>query len=583
MNFPHQPARRWSPAPVPPEARALESAGFPAWLSALMARRGVTDKDSANVFLTPRSEHLHPPLDLKGVSQAVERISAAKERRERVAIVGDYDVDGVAATALLSAVFRAVGIEVEIILPNRLEEGYGFQLVHVERAHTAGCKLVVTADCGTTALEAVDEARERGIDVIVTDHHLPAGAAIRGAIEVNPKRQPGDHPFSDLAGAGVALNLAIAVADRFERAIDIGALLRIACLGTICDLVPLLGENRTIAAVGLQELANTRSIGLRELMRRADVRTPVTSSDVGYRLGPRLNAAGRMSRPDEALELLMTRERSRAAELAQQLDDWNRSRQAAEARVVEEALEAMVSRSSLPPILVGWSDGWHPGVVGIAAGRIARQANRPTVLFSVDGEWATGSGRSIVDVHLHEFLSSWADRYARFGGHAQAIGIKVREESLEELRAAWEGRAAELWSEELLTKTLSYELEIPVAELDNAMVEKIRSLEPFGMGNREPRFRVGPLRSSGRPRLFGKGHLGLKAEGEDGSPIDLLGWGWEERAELLQGWFEVLGCLEKDTYTQQPVLRLVDARPWRPGEPSPEQEGAAPRRMTDDG
>ena len=583
MKFPYQPVRRWSRVPTPAQAKNLETAGLPPWLLPLLARRGVVDSQSVEAFLRPRVEHLHRPADLVGIPAAVQRIALARERAETIGIVGDYDVDGVSATALLAAVFRSAGLDVEVILPNRLQEGYGFQMIHVERAAAADCALIVTADCGTTAIEAVQAAQERGIDVVITDHHLPKDEPIPGAIEVNPKRQPGEHPFSDLAGAGVALNLAIAVGERLERSIDVEALLRIACLGTICDMVPLVGENRTISAVGLAQLAKTRSVGLRELMRKASVRFPITSSDVGFRLGPRLNAAGRMSRPDEALELLLTRDRDRAVALAQQLDEWNRSRQVAETRVVEEALEAIAHRGSLPSILVASSETWHPGVVGIAAGRIARKANRPTVLFSVDGEWATGSGRSIADIHLHEFLSSWTEKCERFGGHAQAVGLKVAAKDLENLRSTWEQSAGELWEEDSLAKTLNYELEIPVGEIDDEVVAKIHLLEPFGMGNPEPRIRVGPLRPAGRPRLFGKGHLGLKAEGEDGSPLDLLGWRWEERAQDLEGSFEVLGCLETDSYTQKPVLRLIDARPWNPERPSNEQDGAPPRRMTDDG
>ena len=583
MELRHQPVRRWSLSPVPDAGLALESTGYPAWLAVLLARRGVSDRETADAFLKPRLEHLHSPTDLEGVEEAVERIGVARERNEKIALVGDYDVDGVSATALLSAVLRVSGLGVEIILPNRLDEGYGFQVLHVDRAREAGCSLILTADCGTTAIEAVDEAIGNGLDVIITDHHLPGAEPLRGAIEINPKRKPSAYPFSDLAGVGVALKLAIALGEHFQRSIEVGALLRVACLGTICDLVPLVGENRTIASLGLEELASTRSVGLKELMRKAGVRFPVTSSDVGYRLGPRLNAAGRMSRPDEALELLITKDRVRAAALAEQLDDWNRSRQVAEAQVVEAALEAFALRDPLPSILAAWSDAWHPGVVGIAAGRIARRVHRPTVLFSVDGEWATGSGRSISEVHLHDFLGGWKGEYERFGGHAQAIGLKVAVQDLERLRTSWELSAAEMWDQDSLTKTLTYELEIPASALDGDLVAKLRSLEPFGMGNPEPVLRVGPLCPSGKPRYFGKGHLGLAAQGEDGSKIDLLGWGWRDRANELEEPFEVLGCLAEDSYTRKPVLRLVDARPWVVTRGSSAQVGPAPRRMTEDG
>ncbi len=582
MPLPSQPTRRWTPAPIPESAGILEEGGTPAWLAVLLARRGVADLESADTFLNPRAENLLPPSDLQGISAAVERIRTARERCEKIAIVGDYDVDGISATALLLAVFRASGLEAEAILPNRLDEGYGFQALHVERARQSGCSLIVTADCGTTAVEAVEAAQVGGIDVIVTDHHLPDSEPISGVIEINPKRQH-DCASPNLAGAGVALKLALAVCDEFDRSIEVGALLRVACLGTICDMVPLVGENRTIAAVGLEELGRTRSVGLKELIGRADVRVPVTASDVGFRIGPRLNAAGRMSRPDDALELLMTRDRNRAASLAEHLDEWNRSRQAAEKRAFEEALEIFAGRDPLPPVLVSWSDDWHPGVVGIAAGRVARKFHRPTVLFSVEGAWATGSGRSISDIHLHEFLGLWTGEYERFGGHAQAIGIKVPAQRLEALRTLWEDKAQDLWDEETLTREYRFELEMPVSALNNELVAQLGCLEPFGIGNQQPVLRVGPLIAKGRPRLFGKGHLGIAAEGEDGAPIDLLGWGWADRAADLEGSFEVLGCLEMNDYTKRPVLRLVDARPWERHAETSAHEGAVPRRMNPDG
>ena len=290
-----------------------------------------------------------------------------------------------------------------------------------------------------------------------------------------------------------------------------------------------------------------------------------------------------MSRPNEALELLMTRDRDRAASLAAQLDEWNRSRQAAETRAFEEALEILSGRDPLPSVLVSWSNDWHPGVVGIAAGRVARKLHRPTVLFSVEGEWATGSGRSIGDIHLHEFLGNWTGEYERFGGHAQAIGIKVPAQRLEGLRTMWEDKAQELWDEETLTREYRFELEMPVSALSNELVDQLGTLEPFGIGNQQPVLRVGPLRAKGRPRLFGKGHLGLAVEAEDGSPLDLLGWGWADRAQELVGDFEVLGCLQMDDYTKRPVLRLVDARPWKGKPDSSAQDAAAPRTMTPDG
>jgi single-stranded-DNA-specific exonuclease len=554
------PAAEWVAAPVPEGAADLERVGLPRWMAVLLARRGVTDEVEARRFLTPSLDQLHDPFLLHGMESAVERLLAARERGQKIAIVGDYDVDGVTATAILLAVLRNCGCDAIPIVPHRLREGYGFQGVHVERARAEGCSVIVTADCGSSAAGAVGEAMAAGMDVVVTDHHLPGCELPAGTVHINPRQQVCCYPFRDLAAAGLALKLALAFAGRCGKELDPAPLLRIACLGTIADLVPLQGENRVIASLGLAALADVRSAGLKALIQQAGLKAPFSAADVGFRIGPRINAAGRLHEAEHALELLLSRDPKRAAELAQELDTLNRDRQAEEAQVVEDAFRMFAERSPLPPILVGWSPEWHKGVVGIAAGRVAKELHRPTLLLSVEAEVASGSGRSIPGLELHSFLLRWQDRMIRFGGHAQAVGLTVRLDVLEELRREWEAAGAE-WPAGLLARRHEYELELPPRRLTSKLVAQLGRLEPYGMGNPRPLVRTGPLSLEGPPRLFGNGHLSGRATSDDGASVDLVGWGWQERATDLSGTFEALGWIEHDAYRGGPCLRLLDSRP----------------------
>lgn len=547
--------------PEPPAVAQLIRDGLPARLARLLARRGVSDATEARAFLSPSLDQLHDPLLLAGLPQAVERLLLACERKEVVAVVGDYDVDGVSATALLLATLRSCGLTAHPVLPHRLREGYGFQPLHAERAAELGCGVIVTVDCGVAALAAVERARALGIDVIITDHHLPGEALPAGVVLVNPRQPDCAYPFPDLAGVGLAFKLALALLERAGRPAPFEALLRIACLGTIADVVPLLGENRVIAALGLAALGATRSVGLKALIAVAGVKPPFSASDVGFRLGPRLNAAGRLASPDGALELLLTRDPARAGVLAGELERHNRARREEEVQVLDEARQIALARTPLPPILVAWSDTWHRGVLGIAAGRLARELSRPTVLLSAANGSAIGSGRSIAGVDLHAFLSAFQHRCERFGGHSQAIGLSVAVHELEALRRDLEEAAAE-WPATLLAPRLEYELEVAPGEVQEGLLAELARLEPHGQSNPQPLLRVGPLRLTAEPRLFGRGHLSAAAAGEDGARIGLLGWRWQERQAALAGRFEVLAHLERDDYSQRPVLRLVDARPF---------------------
>lgn len=552
----------WIAEPTPEFEAELRSAGVDAALTSFLARRGVKTAAEAERFLEPRVEDLLPVDSLPGIEEAVGRILMARDRSERVAVVGDYDADGVTGTALLSACLELAGIENECLLPHRLRDGYGFQLTQLQQAVESGCSLLVTVDCGMSSHEALAEAARQGVEVIVTDHHLPGDELPEAAAVVNPRLERDGKRYGNpgLSGAGVALKLGMAILEAVGRTPPTMSLLRVACVGTIADLVELEGENRVIAALGLRALEQVRSPGLRALLEVARVKRPITSDDIGFRIGPRINAAGRLDSPDRALELLRTRDPDRARRLAAQLDEWNQKRQTEERRVVEAARRHFESMDRLPRVLVAWHPDWHRGVVGIAAGRLAKEFNRPTVLLQDLGAEATGSGRSIESIHLHRFLSSWNDEFHRFGGHRQAIGLTVATDRLQHLSEQW-NEAAQEWEADRLVKRYRYEQHCgEVTTLRDDLYPKLQKLQPFGQGNPAPVLRVGPLKSARDPRVFGNGHLDLMVEDLEGGRIGLTAWHGAARRPVFEGHFEVLARLAWDDYLGTPSLMLVDAK-----------------------
>jgi single-stranded-DNA-specific exonuclease len=554
----------WIAARVPPAAADLRSAGVPDRLAVLLAQRGIETAAEARRFLEPGLDHLHRPERLAGLAAAVARLAAASRAGETVAVLGDYDVDGISATAILVAVLRVAGAHPEPLVAHRHTEGYGFQAAHARRAAERGATLLVTVDCGTNSRAAAAAARELGLELIVVDHHLPDDGPLLEAILVNPRRPDCGYPYDELTGAGLALKLAAALLEALDRQVPWESLLRVACLGTIADVAPLTGENRVIAALGLEALGSSRSPGLRALIAAAGLRPPLRATDVGFRLAPRLNAAGRLGPAEPALDLLLERDPVRARALAQQLEALNRERQRIESTILSEARSAIEGRSATG-LVVAWSEEWNRGVVGIAAARLVRELGRPVILLAVEGETATGSGRSVPGIHLHGFLGAWGERMERFGGHAQAIGLTVRRDRLEELRRDWEAASRD-WPAHDPEAERRYDLDLGPAELGPSLLEEIERLEPFGPGNEAPIFRVGPLRRRGAARRFGRGHGALLLELPGGDEIEAVGWGWGERLGSAPEWLEVLAGLERDRWRGGVRLRLEALRPAAPND-----------------
>lgn len=455
--------------------------GMPAWMSRLLQARGVRNEADAQAFLHPSLNQLLPPSLLSDMDKAAELLTAAKDKGWRAAIWGDYDVDGVCASAVLRETFDRMGLDCRVYLPDRHREGYGLNRAGVE-ALAQDCQVLVTVDCGITGIGEVERARELGMAVIVTDHHRHGDALPPADAVISPLL--GDYPFPFLCGAGVAWKLAM-------RLLGNGALdlMELAALATVADMVPLTGENRCITALGLERLSATGRPGLRAVMNRSGVFGRVSSDQVGFQIGPRMNACGRLESAGTALQMLLTRDPVEAEALALRMEKLNRDRKDLENKVLTEAL-SQVDRMDLVTTraIVVCGDDWNSGVVGLAAGRIAEKYAYPTVALARDGDTCVGSARSAGDVDIYLALSQCADLFLRFGGHRQAAGLTLPWDRVEEFKARL-SRAVEEQTGGLPPETLILcDGELTLREVTEETVRWLEKLEPCGTGNPAPRF-----------------------------------------------------------------------------------------------
>jgi single-stranded-DNA-specific exonuclease len=474
---------RWRSDPYDVAAgRALaQGLGVSPVVGAILARRGFHELEEARRFLAP--EEAHDPRSLPGVPAACELILGHIGRGERIAVFGDYDVDGVCSTAMLLRTLRALGADPVWELPSRFDEGYGLSEAAVERLAGRGVRLLVTVDCGITAVEPVAAARAAGLEVVITDHHRP-GETFPGCTIVHPAL--GDYGCPELCASGVVLKLSEALYAAAGRDPAAAEDVDLAALATVCDLVPLRGENRRIVREGLLELARTRKAGLRALMEVGGV-TPgdISEHSLGFRLGPRINAAGRMQRADAALELLLTDDPARASEVAKELDFLNRDRQEAETRILFAAEAAAAAQAHQAAIVVA-GEGWHPGVVGIVASRLVERWRRPCVVIALDGAAGRGSGRSISAYDLHAGLADCSEHLSRFGGHRMAAGVELSVDSVDDFRRALAAHAAAALAPDDLIPVERVDAVVPGGDLGLALAEDLDLLRPFGMGNPQP-------------------------------------------------------------------------------------------------
>jgi len=520
---------------------------------------------------------LHDPAGIHGISAACDRIERAVRDRETILIYGDYDVDGVTSIVLLQTVLRLIGADADHVVPHRLVDGYGLKLEVLERVLAEkAVRLVITVDCGITSVEPVRRAIDRGIDVIITDHHLPPGVLPDAAAVLNPKQPGCAYPFKELAGVGVAFKLCCELVRRSGKKISTESLLKIAAIGTVADVAPLIGENRTIAWLGLNGLADPRNRGLRALIRRLGMLgRPLRAVDVGFRIGPRINAAGRLASAETAIDLFAAETDEIAWNLCAELDRMNAERQAVELEVrtaAEEQVAGLLgcsvahlgnSATQQPSnrVLILAGSDWHKGVIGLAAGRIAQKYHRPTLVMSIDGAIAVGSARSIPTIDLHEQLESIGDVFTHFGGHEFACGFALPAARIPELRKRL-SEAFEQIDANLFRRDAQIDGALAFAQIDRAFLEGHELLQPFGAGNPQPLFLARGVRVTAR-RPFGEGCLELALEDASGRATAVL---WPS-AKMLEAHFsnggrsDIVFQIEPDAYAQSGArLTLVDAR-----------------------
>jgi single-stranded-DNA-specific exonuclease len=544
--------KRWrfaAPDPALVESLRTEAKVSPI-LARLLALRGVMSAD-AEKFLSPSIEQLHSPYLMRGMTAAVERLSAALANKEGILIYGDYDVDGTTAVVILKTAIELCGGTADFHVPHRIKEGYGIKDDVIERAAESGIKVVISVDTGIRAFQAAETAKRVGIDLIVTDHHLPeAHEGVPKAWAVlNPNQQGCDYPCKELCGAGVAFKVAQALFAKFKDAADqarlIPSFLKMVAIATIADAVPLVGENRTIARLGLEGLRRPVNGGLKALMEVSGLtgERALAAGDVGFRLGPRINAAGRMDIARDVIELFTCKEQARCKEIAEKLNQLNLERQAEEARIVAEIDSQLAAEPDLTGkfCMVFDGDGWHRGVVGIVASRVVEKTGRPALVIAKDGEEAHGSGRSISAFHLLDGLESCHDLFTRFGGHAHAVGFALPSSSVPVLKQRLNDYAqARLTADDFLPE-LCIDAEIPLGSVTPELFRSLERLEPFGHGNREPVFSSQGVSLLQPPKIIKEKHIKLRVnqrrpDAKASFNYDAMGWRMAERlqAEPLQ-------------------------------------------------
>ena len=537
---------------------------LPRLLATLLAGRGLTEPDTVTRFLKPSLAQMNNPFDLKGMEAAVVRIGQAIEKKESIWIYGDYDVDGITATATLLLTLQELGCEAEYYIPHRLSEGYGLNAEAVEQLAHDGARLIVTVDCGITAVRESIRAGELGMDLIVTDHHEPGPELPRACAVINPKQDGCGYPFKGLSGVGVAFKLAHGILKRFHPDPDaarefLKSLMDLVTLGTVADIVPLLGENRAMVSFGLERLRQSKRLGLMHLFENATL-TPgqLNAGSISFIIAPRLNAAGRTEHAMFSVELLMTNDAGRARDLARQLEGFNDNRRDIEQGTVEEAV-ALLEPCATDPVIVVAQEGWHQGVLGIVASRLVGQCYRPAIVFGVEGDLARGSGRSVPGFDLLEALKHCHEHLSQFGGHKMAAGVELHAHNVDAFRLAINEYAQGVMDENLRRPLIMIDAEAGPADLAPEVIGRLEELAPYGPENPKPIVSLENFKLIEEPRVFRQKHLKLMCSGPDGRALPVIGWSMAARLEELlhcRGVLRLAGTPLINTYNGRVSVEL---------------------------
>jgi single-stranded-DNA-specific exonuclease len=531
-------------------------------LARILVARGYTDPEAAYRFLNPALHDLSDPKRLPDIEPAVRRLARALERKEPVLVYGDYDADGVTATALWLTTLRKLGVRAEPYIPHREQEGYDLHPNAIEAARRIGASVVLTCDCGTRAHHAVDALNAAGLEVVITDHHEPSDRLPNALAVVNPKRADSQYPFRELSGVGVSFRVAEALLRErnLSRNGFRNTMLDLVALGTVADVVPLIGENRVLVKLGLEQLHQTQRVGLEALKQVAGVKGYPTARDIGFGLAPRMNAAGRLEDATLALQLLITEDKNIAEEIAKKLDKHNRDRQKLQEEAVQEAI-AQVERENLARhrALVVQSPNWHHGVVGLVAGKLMNRYYRPVAAVTVDSEAgvARGSMRSIPEFNLTALLAQMKSLCLKCGGHAAAGGFAVALEQLDALRMLITDFANAHLTDDALVPTLEIDQAIAPSEATVRLVQELGMLEPFGAGNERPLFLCRGVEVLGSRASSNGKHLFLKVRGEGGVETAAVLWDGGDYPIEPQTRVDLVFDLEEDTYYGHGTTRWV--------------------------
>jgi single-stranded-DNA-specific exonuclease len=538
---------RWRPRSLPDEALARRlqlEARIPPLVAGLLVERGISTPEEAQRFLQPAFAQLHSPYRMRGMDAAVERVRAALAAQEKIFIYGDYDVDGTIAVVILKTALELMGGDCEFHVPHRLQEGYGMKDDVLERAAAAGMRLIISVDTGIRAFTAAETARRLGLELIVTDHHLPQQEGVPHAAAVlNPNQAGCSYPCKSLCGAGVAFKLAQALLELAGLSRLLPSFLKMVAIATIADAVPLVDENRILAKLGLEALRQPVNPGLKALMDIAQLNhgRALTTAEVAFRVAPRLNAAGRMDVARDVIELFSVRDPAVAKALAERLNQLNLERQQEEQSIVRAIEDRLAADDSLRQAwcMVVEGEGWHKGVIGIAASRLLDRYCRPVLVIAREGDMAQGSARSIPGFHMLSALESCAHLFTRFGGHAHAAGFALPSSRIPELRRELERIAHERLRPEDLEPVLNFDSELSLDQITPELFAQVQSMAPFGMGNPEPVFVARRVRLVGPPRLIKEKHMKFRVRqaystGQEGAwamprQFDALGWGMAGR------------------------------------------------------
>ena len=517
----------WVVSPPRPEADALaEALSIPPSIARVLVNRKILTPDDARAFLHGGLDGLHDPYLMKGMDRAVERVGTAIDRGEKILIFGDYDVDGVLSTVMLMKALTTLGAKAEYFIPERLTDGYGIKAEHVRIPVERGASLVISVDCGIKAVEFAAGAREKGVDVIVTDHHRPGDVLPDAVAVLDPVLADSGYPDRGLAGVGVTFKLIQALLRKAGKDAGLPHYMKLVSIGTVADVAELKGENRLFVKHGLQGLRNVSNMGLRSLIDACGLgHRKISEGDLGFRIGPRINAAGRMGMTDLAVRLFFSEDSAETTALVQRLDELNAQRQKTEERIFIEACER-VERRGLDrkyKCLVLGSPDWHRGVIGIVASKLKDRFHRPVVLFTYDNGKAHGSGRSISEVPLIDLLEDCRHHFLSYGGHKLAVGCTLPTERMAAFKETLNPLAEARISEDALTRKIKIDGPLDFAEVDDRFLESFRLLEPFGVGNPKPLFVAEDVEVVGEPQVLQGKHLKFLAR-QGGRVLEALGW-----------------------------------------------------------